>query len=278
MQRTLRAFLANIVDYAGIFPPAKLPLDEAWRNYLQYRTLPHAWLLGRFICPAARLTELDSVASSRPLAAAGPEPVTLSILGRSGENAQEYFANVKTDLADLARLREMHGDRMTANTYEVRLPAKSFTPAKANQIASLIATTIFLLESSGQPPLVPFFEAPHNDRATLLALIQALHDHRHTSPQPPRAGFKLRAGGVEAGAFPPTELVALALAACQAVQVPLKATAGLHHPFPHRDASLGVKMHGFVNLFATGCFLWNDPSLARRAGVNDPSLARRAGV
>jgi len=34
---SLRALLHDIVDYAGLFPPADLPLDEAMHNYMQYR-------------------------------------------------------------------------------------------------------------------------------------------------------------------------------------------------------------------------------------------------
>ncbi|MCI0641071.1 MAG: hypothetical protein L0Y72_32110 [Gemmataceae bacterium] len=253
MQRTLRALLGNIVDYAGMFPPASLPLDEAWRNYLHYRKSPQAWLLGRFICPAARLSELDV----RELT----EPAALCVLGRGGDSPNEYFAAVKADLADIARLREQHGEQIAADTYEVRLPASPFAPAKSNQIASLIATTAFLIETTGPPQLTPFFEAPHAERQTFLSLIQALHDERasreaaaRTRCRPP--GFKLRTGGTEASAFPSTALVGLALAACRAAHVPLKSTAGLHHPMRHFDATLGVHMHGFVNLFAAGCFLW----------------------
>ena len=31
--------------------------------------------------------------------------------------------------------------------------------------------------------------------------------------------------------------------------VPLKATAGLHHPFPHFDSIMNARTHGFVNVF-----------------------------
>ena len=38
MSPSLRALLTGIVDYAGLFPPAQLSLDEAIRNYARYRT------------------------------------------------------------------------------------------------------------------------------------------------------------------------------------------------------------------------------------------------
>ncbi len=34
--------------------------------------------------------------------------------------------------------------------------------------------------------------------------------------------------------------------------MPLKFTAGLHHPVRRLDPGLGVTMHGFVNVFAAG--------------------------
>src|SRR5262249_56809212 len=61
MSASLRALLAGILDYAGLFPPPRLPLEPAVRNYARYRTEPEAWLLRRFVCPAARLAELAPV-------------------------------------------------------------------------------------------------------------------------------------------------------------------------------------------------------------------------
>ena len=46
MNASLRALLTGVVDYAGLFPPARLPLDEAIRNYARYRQGSDAWMLG----------------------------------------------------------------------------------------------------------------------------------------------------------------------------------------------------------------------------------------
>ena len=61
----LRALLAGIVDYAGLFPPAGLDMPAAVRNYASYRTDDHAWMLGRFVVPASRLGKCDAALAQR---------------------------------------------------------------------------------------------------------------------------------------------------------------------------------------------------------------------
>lgn len=53
MSEALRELLRGLIDYAGMFPPAALPLAEAVKNYREYITGPHAWMVGRFVVPAA---------------------------------------------------------------------------------------------------------------------------------------------------------------------------------------------------------------------------------
>lgn len=64
VQTALRAF----IDYAGLFPPAKLPLAQALAEYSAARAGPHAWMLGRFIVPAS-LLEHSPEAFAVPLSA-----------------------------------------------------------------------------------------------------------------------------------------------------------------------------------------------------------------
>src|SRR5205085_6412678 len=51
---------------------------------------------------------------------------------------------------------------------------------------------------------------------------------------------------------PKTGELAFALMQARAAGIPLKFTAGLHHPFRHYDEQLGIMMHGFLNVFAAG--------------------------
>jgi hypothetical protein len=54
----LRALLDRLIDYAGLFPPARLPCGAVIDNYQRYRNGEHAWML-RWLVMAA--TELEHV-------------------------------------------------------------------------------------------------------------------------------------------------------------------------------------------------------------------------
>ena len=56
----LRALLEGVFDYAGLFPPARLGMDETVRNYARYLDGERSWMLGRLIVPVARLDEFEA--------------------------------------------------------------------------------------------------------------------------------------------------------------------------------------------------------------------------
>ena len=45
----------GLIDYAGLFPPAKLPLNEAISEYISHLKDEEKWMLGRFIIPISKL-------------------------------------------------------------------------------------------------------------------------------------------------------------------------------------------------------------------------------
>jgi hypothetical protein len=58
MKQSLRALLEGLIDYAGLFPPAALSMQDAVRNYARYREGEYAWALGKFVVPEARAKEV----------------------------------------------------------------------------------------------------------------------------------------------------------------------------------------------------------------------------
>jgi hypothetical protein len=235
--------MAGMIDYAGLFPPAKLPLDAAIRNYATYRAQPESWMLGRFICPAARLGELADV--GRELFAEG-EPFRISALGRGGATAEESVSGVEADLADVASFRKRCGDCVVLDAYETRLPASC---------SGVIDATTKRFERQGPAGVSLSFEVPPIPAwdallvgVTAELLLKKPVQRRSVA----RLGVKLRCGGVEATAFPSVEQVTLVIVACREAGVPLKCTAGLHHPVRHYNDSVNTKMHGFLNVFGAG--------------------------
>jgi hypothetical protein len=55
---SLHALLDHVIDYAGLYPPASLPLPEVIANYRRYLLSPEAWMLNRLVLP---LEKLDGV-------------------------------------------------------------------------------------------------------------------------------------------------------------------------------------------------------------------------
>lgn len=252
MNASLRALLDGIIDYAGLFPPAKLPLDQAIRNYAQYRDGAERWMLGRFICPAARLSEVGPFVGE--LFKTGP-PLVISALGRGGNDAREFTAGLRADAADIQLLRETYSGRVIVDAYETRLPPAITASSESEVIKPLLGQATDVLSSLAAPSMSVACEvAPAKEwRRAWGASIRALAEtRRNTTSGAVSFGFKWRAGGLEAAAFPSTEQVAFIIAACRDSAIPWKATAGLHDPFRHFDETLKTSMHGFLNVFTAG--------------------------
>ena len=58
----LRSLLAGAIDYAGLFPPAALPMAAAVDNFDEYRVGDASWMLGRLVVPVPRLEEFEHAA------------------------------------------------------------------------------------------------------------------------------------------------------------------------------------------------------------------------
>jgi hypothetical protein len=244
MRGSLRALLTGIIDYAGLFPPARLPLDQAVRNYGRYRNEPQSWMLGKFVCPAVRLDEIGPML--KQLDPAGPR-VALSCLGRGVIQGNELVSSVRADLELIRSFRERHGKESDLDVYETKLPAQILS-GQPVQVAGLLTGVANLLATTA---LTAFFEFPLDQhwQRSAAALGEALAKLGTARGRRPH-GMKIRCGGQEPKDFPSAEQLAGIIHLCRERGIPLKATAGLHQPLRHPDPELGVTMHGFLNVFA----------------------------
>jgi hypothetical protein len=249
---SLRTLLTDLIDYAGLFPPAGLSMPRAVEAYAGHLRGEHEWMLGRFICPVSRLAEFST--------AAGPLlPGTVGTSGyREADVGEPWRLSVLIDgpvADDLAMIDEFNARHEDPAHGRALIDAVEMKVTSVSQID----------EALDQFPedLLVFFELPVNQdcRGYVAALAGE------------RAAAKIRTGGVVPGAFPtPREVVAF-INACAAADVPFKATAGLHHPvrgiYPltyEPNAPHGT-MYGFLNIFLTAAFV-------RIKGPNDAEAVR----
>jgi hypothetical protein len=239
--------MTGLVDYAGLFPPAALDVPKAVAAYGAHRKQAEAWMLGRFIAPAARLEAVAAaVAAERPPAAVWP----FAVLVGAADDAEAARSAVPAQGAAVAVFEEAGDGRTPVEALETPVPAAA---ARADAMAFLDRLTGDLV-AAGLGGCEMFWETPAGgDDAGVVAAVAALV--RSGAPFP-RQGVKLRCGGVTAGAFPSCERVAAVVALCRDHDVPLKGTAGLHHPLRHRADDPDVMMHGFLNVFGAGLLAW----------------------
>ncbi len=224
---SLRALLARSIDYAGMFPPCQLELEPALKNQAQYLRSTDAWMLSAFVLPVQQfgaakqlLTEFD------PL-----HPLQVSALGPKTENAAAFRAALaKTDAA-IRSLSVHNVDLVSVNQLEMFLPDDV-----DSQLLSEARSTLGSLPT--------FWESPSSRAKQTITLVAELNSNADS----PTFGYKLRTGGVTSDAFPTSAQIAQALVTPVTHQVPIKFTAGLHHPLRMFRDEVQTKMHGFLNV------------------------------
>jgi hypothetical protein len=244
MKPSFKIFMTNIIDYAGLFPPAQLPLGEAFDRYLDHRRSEHGWMLARFVCPAARLVDLDPMLGR--LGADDPR-IDLCVLGRGGNSPEAFHSGIETDMHSMRELASKNADRVELGQYEVRLPQEG----PPERLDDVLAAAIDQIHDTFGDSLLPFFETPLLDGwdSRLPAAVESIAVAVSKSSG---AGLKVRCGGAEAAAYPTAAALTAAIVTTRQAGLPLKATQGLHHPIRHFDSRLETMEHGFLNLFAAG--------------------------
>jgi hypothetical protein len=217
----MRAAFAQIVDYAGLFPPASCSMADAVRQYDTYRKSGDGWMLGRFVVAAMRLQEFAAAIAEGGVVIERTDPWHLSVV---------MGVHVPGELARIAAFGAEWEERgVFASAVELKVTSVGQVQVVGEQIPRAF---------------VRYFEVPQ--RGPYDALLEAIVNAG--------ARAKLRTGGTSPGLFPESDVVARFLVAATGCDVPFKATAGLHHPwrgdYPITYAADAPRerMHGFVNV------------------------------
>jgi hypothetical protein len=224
---SLRALLDRAIDYAGMFPPCALALEPALRNEATYVRSPEAWMLNGFVLPVEQFD-----AATRFFSAFDPHhPLRVAVLGAKTTKL-DVFLNGIAKAAEAIR---------SFSRYEVQLASVShlemFLPDDVDSASLKKAKAIV-----GELPV--FWEAPPERAEQAIALIAGHNSDEEVAT----FGYKLRTGGVTADAFPTSVQIARALVTAATHRLPIKFTAGLHHPIRQFRDEVKTKMHGFLNV------------------------------
>jgi hypothetical protein len=234
--------LESVLDYAGLFPPAALGMEEAVSNYARYREGEFPWFLGRFILPVSRMKEFETVVRRIQPETLEGKSWRLSVLGND---------NPEADLEQILEFNrrnsgEAGSGMIVADTIELKVDSREGIRR---------ATGVF------SNHLQAYFEIAIS-RDT-QALIEDLSEQRGRA--------KVRTGGLVPDLFPSPGQLASFILLCARSGVPFKATAGLHHAFRsihpltyEKSSPLGI-MHGFLNLLFA--------SALAHAGADEESVA-----
>lgn len=217
---TLDTLMQGAIDYAGLFPPAALPLGDAVDALLSYRTHQQGtWLSGRFAVGVKTLPALVHQIQRRmpldafPIALIVPEGRLGSVLAAAADGIEG--TPIRVEAVELGLTDEMSAKEATLFTRSVFADARIF------------------------------IEIPFTDAGT--ELLQSL------PAVPGGVCAKFRTGGLTPEQIPSSRAIAERLVTAASLRLPWKATAGLHEPFPHFDAAVGARLHGFLNLFVAAC-------------------------
>ena len=223
---SLETLLAKSIDYAGMFPPCSLALEAALQNQTQYVRSPDAWMLNTFVLPIEQFDAAKQLLSQFDPA----HPLRVAALGPKTANADAFLETL--DEVDAAiRSLSSNVDLVAMSHLEMFLP-HDVDLALLKEARSIV----------GDLPV--FWEAPP-DIAEQTAALLAEHNSDEGAAT---FGYKLRTGGVTADAFPTSAQIANALVTPATHQLPIKFTAGLHHPLRQFRDEVKTKMHGFLNV------------------------------
>ncbi|MCH7604202.1 MAG: hypothetical protein IIB54_15705 [Planctomycetes bacterium] len=217
------SLLNGIIDYAGLFPPAKLDMPHAVEKYATHAASDESWMLSRLILPVSKMDEFDVAAKAFLPNDLEEDPWAISAL-----TVPAGDANFEADIKRIETFNNHHANPENGLALVDVIELKGDDARKIDDCLDLIPDELF-----------PFFELPiaADPRGLIATLVGC------------EAGAKVRTGGVTAELYPSLENLARFIMACASTGMPFKATAGLHHPLRHYSEAVQITEHGFLNVF-----------------------------
>ena len=244
--QTIEILANKLIDYAGLFPPAGLPMQSVAKNYGEYADGPSAAMLGRLVIPSSRLEEFESLSVHLLPDTTKSKPWRISALVPPTDTENAGF---DAALLAIESFNERHLKPQQGKAVVDAIEIKAASDSQVREIGAALP-----------PDILAFIEIPHADDPTeLIRTIGSAETHEKS-----QLFAKIRTGGVTEDLIPPADQVARFITTCAKTGVGFKATAGLHNPW-RCDAKLTYE--------PDSCLLYTSPSPRDKRQSRMPSSA-----
>lgn len=215
-------------------------MAQAVEEFLDVKSGPESWMTDRFVVSAKSFEALENELEVHVDRFEGDLEVGVALVAPTFTTGGAAPEQVKRILACA------DGDRALVESVEVRMPT-------GRELGGCLKA----LKKGGltDHDLSLYLEFEWSD-----GMGEAIVEAASVLDE---VGFKARTGGVTAELFPSTEQLAHLIVTMASMDLPFKATAGLHEPLRYWDEALGVHRHGFLNvLLASALAVTHDLSEA----------------
>ena len=117
---SLRALLAQSIDYAGMFPPCSLGLEPALKNQAEYVQSSDAWMLGAFVLPIQQFDATRQLLSQFD----AQHPLRVAALGPKTARADAFLEALDDADAAIRSLSRHNVDLILMSHLEMLMPDK----------------------------------------------------------------------------------------------------------------------------------------------------------
>lgn len=237
MRVAVSRLLDGAIDYAGLFPPARLEMAEAIDRFGKANEGREAWIVARFVCGAARLDALADAIEARPHLAYVP----VSVVGSASADRASWETALEEDAQRMNAFDRRLGDRAAVEAFEMRVPSHTGFEGYLRDLRGFSEAEVYVE--------LPWGEGMRDSMAILA--------------ESEWASAKARTGGLTKDAVPSAGELAQFVRECVDLELSFKLTAGLHHALPTWDASIDATTHGFLNVFAATAFALTEEMSSR---------------
>ncbi len=254
MSKSLHQLLATAVNYAGLYPPTSLKLNEALNSYVDFSHSKYSWMLANFVLPHNELPSLSNFADRKHHLKG---PLSLCITGPETETLFEFKNVINSIEKEIKEAHTGYPGEVRTNLLELKLPLNSVETLNPEELIKALEAVVSTTAESRLLPHRVFFEVPGHEYSAEITkkIIKVIAVHNKSILKRKVnnylfSGIKINCSDKKAGEIPDAAYIADVLLYARDANVAVKFSGKENTPFPSYNYSFGTKVHGFINIFA----------------------------